>query len=96
MKEEYDRLRDADRAYRHNIKQMPHGSPRIKHIRNRDYLYLAWRKGKKVIYDYVGAADSEQAKKIIEEVKKRRRFESLLKDIHSSLKDVKKVLRGKI
>ena len=96
MKEEYDRLVEADQAYRHNIEQMPHGSPRIKHIRNRDYLYLARREGAKVVYEYIGAVDSEQAKKILEQVERRKRYEGLLKDIHRNLKDVKKVLRGKI
>ena len=96
MREEYDRLVEADQAYRNNIQQMPHGSPRIKHIRNRDYLYLARRNKTKVVYDYIGAADSELAKKTLEQVQRRKRFEGLLKDIHINLKDVKKVLRGKI
>jgi hypothetical protein len=96
MKEEYQRLIEADKAYRNNIAHMPHGSPRVKHIRNRDYLYLARREGRKVVYDYIGPADSEQAKKTIEQVQRRKRFEELLKDIHRNLKDVKKVLRGKI
>jgi hypothetical protein len=96
MKEEYDRLIEADQAYRHNIEQMPHGAPRIKHIRNRDYLYLARREGAKVVYDYIGPTDSEQAKITLEQVNRRKRFEGLLKDIHRNLKDVKKVLRGKI
>lgn len=96
MKEEYNRLIEADQAYRHNIDKMPHGSPRIKHIRNRDYLYLARREGSKVVYDYIGATDSEQAKNILEQVERRKRYEGLLKDIHRNLKDVKKVLRGKI
>jgi hypothetical protein len=96
MKEEYDRLIEADHTYRHNIEQMPQGSPRVKHIRNGNYLYLARRNGTKVIYDYIGPADSDQAKKILEQVARRKRFEVLLKDIHHNLKDVKKVLRGKI
>lgn len=96
LKEEYDRLIEADSAYRNNIKKMPHGSPRVKRIRNRAYLYLARRDGAKVVYDYVGPAESEQAKSTLEQVAKRRRFEVLLKDIHRNLKDVKKVLRGKI
>jgi hypothetical protein len=96
MKEEYERLIDADRAYRRSIKQMPQGAPRVKHIRNRDYLYLARRKGPKVVYDYIGNTDSEQAVKILEQVEKRKRYSGLLRDIHHNLKDVKKVLRGKI
>jgi hypothetical protein len=49
-----------------------------------------------VVYDYIGPVDSEQAKKILEQVERRKRYEGLLKDIHRNLKDVKKVLRGKI
>ena len=96
MKEEHDRLIEADKAYRHNIERMPRGSPRIKRIRKRDYLYLARRNGAKVVYDYIGPADSKQAKKILEQIQRRKRFEGLLKDIRHNLKDVKKVLRGKI
>lgn len=96
MKEEYDRLIEADLAYRHKIEKMPHGSPRIKHIRNNDYLYLARRNGSKVIYDYIGAVNSEKAVKTIEQIERRKRFKGLHKDIHRNLNDVKKVLRGKI
>lgn len=96
MKEEYERLIEADKAYRDNIKKMPQGSPRIKKIHNRDYLYLARRDGEKVVYDYIGAADSQQAKEILEQIERRKRYQGLLKDIHRDLKDVKKVLRGKI
>jgi hypothetical protein len=96
MKEEYDRLIEADRVYRKNIRNMPQGAPRIKHLRNKDYLYLARRNGDKVIYDYIGAADSEKAKKILEQVEQRRRYAKLVQGIRHDLKDVKKVLRGKV
>ncbi|MBN1759043.1 MAG: hypothetical protein JW863_12035 [Chitinispirillaceae bacterium] len=96
MKEEYDRLNEADRAYRNNIKNMPKGAPRIKRLRNKDYLYLARRKNDKVIYDYIGAAGSEKANKILKQVAQRRRYAKLLQGIRHDLRDVKKVLRGKI
>jgi hypothetical protein len=96
MKEEYDRLVKAEKAYRRRIRQMPQGAPRVKHISGRDYLYLARRKGPKVVYDYIGSAGSKQAVEILEKVKKRRQYASLLQDIRPNLRDVKKVLRGKI
>lgn len=96
MKEEYDRLIEADQVYQHNIEKMPQGSPRIKHISKGDYLYLARRDGTKVVYDYIGPVNSEQAKKTLEQIERRTRYKNLLKDIHRNLKDVKKVLRGKI
>jgi len=96
MKEEYERLIAADRVYRDYIDQLPRGSPRVKRIRNRNYLYLARREGPKVVYDYIGPAGSEQAKEALEKIERRKRYEALLKDIHNSLKEVKKVLRGKV
>jgi hypothetical protein len=96
MKEEYDRLTEAERVYEQNIDSMPKGTPRIKHIRNRDYLYLAHRQGEHVIDDYIGPADSDKAKQTVEQVRKRKRFQQLLREVRQALKDVKKVLRGKI
>ncbi len=96
MKEEYERLTEAEHVYSKNISKMPKGTPRVKRIRNRDYLYLARREGKKVVYKYIGLADSDKAKIVIEQVNKRKRFAQLLKDTKKMLKDVKKVLRGKI
>jgi hypothetical protein len=96
MKEEYERLTEAEHVYRKNIAKMPKGSLRKKHLRHKDYLYLARRDGSKVVYDYVGNAQSDKAKEVTELVNKRKRFEALLKEIKETLKDVKKVLRGKI
>jgi DNA-directed RNA polymerase delta subunit len=44
----------------------------------------------------MGPVNSEHAHTILEQVQRRKRFETLLKDIQKNLKDVKKVLRGKI
>lgn len=96
MKEEYDRLIEAEQAYRRQISKMPPGSIRVKHIRKGDYLYLAHRRGAKVVDDYIGPIDSPKAQKVILQVKKRKQYEQLLKEVKHSLKDVKKVLRGKI
>jgi len=96
MKEEYDRLCEAEKAYSKSAESEVQGAPRIKRIGNKDYLYLERRKGKKVLYKYVGAADSKKALKIVESVKHRRKDIEALRRIRKDLKDVRKVLRGKI
>lgn len=96
MKEEYERLIEAEHIYSKNISKMPKGTLRKKRLRHQDYLYLAHRDGPKVVYDYVGNAGSDKAKEIEELVNKRKRFEALLKETRQALKEVKKVLRGKI
>jgi hypothetical protein len=96
MKEEYDRLNEAERVYRRSVKKAVHGAPRIKHIGKKGYLYLESRIGSKVADEYVGPADSEKALKVMDAVKRRREDQKSLKKIHNDLKEVKRVLRGKI
>ena len=96
MKEEYERLNDVQSSYSKAIAELPKGSLCVKHIRNSEYLYLERREGKRVVFEYVGPAASENAKQVIEKVNKRKKYEQLLKQAKASLKDVKKVLRGKI
>jgi hypothetical protein len=96
MREEYLRLSKAERDYERAIKDLPRGSPRKKSIRNGEYLYLAHREGSKVIYDYVGPIDSAAAQRMLKLVSKRQRLTALLKETRLALREVKKVLRGKI
>jgi hypothetical protein len=96
MKEEHERLIEAESVYRKSVGKAVQGAPRIKHIGNKDYLYLEKREGQKVVYDYVGPVDSEKSVKIIDIIKQRRKDQESLKKIRNDLKDVKKVLRGKI
>jgi len=96
MKEEYDRLHEAERLYTSRIDDLPKGKPRIKRIHGGAYLYLNRREGAKVVDEYVGRADSERAREMLALVEKRDRLIQLRKEARRQLADVKKVLRGKI
>lgn len=96
MKEEYDRLLEAEHVYGKSILKEAQGAPRLKQYGSNQYLYLQKREGQRVVYKYVGRADSPKAQKVLESVERRRKRERLLKMIRKDLKDVKKVLRGKI
>lgn len=96
MKEELDRLCEAEKAYSKSAQSHVQGAPRIKHIGNKDYLYLEKRQGPKVLDEYVGPADSPKAIHVIESVKQRRKDIQALRRVRKDLKDVRKVLRGKI
>ena len=96
MKDEFNRLKSAEEAYCKAMEGLPVGSARIKHLRNRDYLYLKRREGEKIITDYIGPVESEKAQKVLDLVRKRLKYTLLLKQIHRDLKEVQKVLRGKI
>lgn len=96
MKEEHKRLKEAERVYRKSANSEIKGAPRIKRIGKKEYLYLEKRKGSKVVDEYVGPIGSEKTIKTIDSVKRRRKNQESLKKILHDLKDVKKVLRGKI
>jgi hypothetical protein len=96
MKEEFDRLVEAEGVYRKSVENAVQGAPRIKHIGNKDYLYIERRAGRKVIDKYVGPVDGKKAVEILTMVKRRRKDQESLKKVLHDLKDVKKVLRGKV
>jgi len=96
LKEEFERLQETESAYSKAIADMPRGTPRVLQRRNKNYLYLEYRDGSRIINDYIGPKESDNAKKILEKVAQRKRYENLLKETKSALKDVRKALRGKI
>ena len=96
LKEELERLQETERGYAKAIADMPRGTPRIQQRRNRDYLYLEYRDGDRVRHDYIGPPRSDKAKGVLEKVAQRRRYENLLKETRSALKEVRMALRGKI
>ncbi|HUI92906.1 MAG TPA: hypothetical protein VLX68_11720 [Chitinivibrionales bacterium] len=95
IKEERKRLNEAKAAYEITIAKEEKGSPQIKHVGRKDYLYLARRVGNKIKYRYVGHLDSEASRRVLDSVKKRREYEKLLKGIKKDIKEVRRALRGR-
>jgi hypothetical protein len=96
LKEEFNRLLETESSYMNALAAMPKGTPRFRQIREKKYLYLEYRVGNRVLHDYIGSDESDKTKDILEKVAQRKRYEKLLKDTKMALKDVRKVLRGKI
>ncbi|MDD5673832.1 MAG: hypothetical protein PHC61_06705 [Chitinivibrionales bacterium] len=96
LKEEFERLVETEASYTKAIAAMPRGTPRILKRRKKNYLYLERRDGDQVVHDYIGPQDSEKVKDVLDKIAQRRRYEKLLKETKSALKDVRKALRGKI
>jgi len=96
MKEEYDRLNQAAQAYRNNISSEIRGSAKVKHVGKNEYLYIQRREGDKVIQEYIGEIHSNRSVSVLESINKRKKNEASLKKVLSDLKEVKRVLRGKI
>lgn len=96
MKEELARLDEAERVYHKCVLSAVQGAPRIKRIGNNNYLYLERRHGDKVVYQYVGPAAAAKAVAVLDAVKRRRKDMLSLRRVRADLKDVRRVLRGKI
>ena len=96
VKEEYSRLNEALQVYSKRVAEEIKGASRIKLVGKKKYLYIEKREGPKVVYKYIGEIHSPQAASTLESIKRRKKNEDSLKKVRNDLKDVKKVLRGKI
>ena len=99
MKEEYGRLIEAIEFYKKKVDEEERnfkGSAKIRFRGKNQYLYLQRRDGKRIIHEYIGEVRSKKAIAALESVNKRKKHEKSVKDLSNTLKDVKKVLRGKI
>ena len=95
MQEEHRRLQALYQKYSDKIDELPKGTVSIK-IRNKnEYLYLASRRNGKVRFDYIGSVASENARKILEQVKFRKDYELKLKQVKGDLRQIEKVIRGR-
>lgn len=71
------------------------GSLQIKKISNQDYLYLVFRKGKKVKSKYLGKFDPLLKEKIEHQILLRKELEQDINKKMQELKEYKKVIRAK-
>ncbi|MDY6823079.1 MAG: hypothetical protein SWH68_04665 [Thermodesulfobacteriota bacterium] len=93
--EECSRLRALSRKYSDKIASLPQGTISIKKRRNRDYLYLACRRDGKVKFDYIGPAESDKARRVMEQVKTRKDYEEKFRQVKGDLKEIEKVIHGR-
>jgi hypothetical protein len=93
VSEEYQRLQQLRTKYEHELKKLPIGAMSIKKRGNSSYLYLAVRKGNRVIFNYIGSTSSDKADKIKKQIIIREKYRKILKKVKKDLKDVKGMLR---
>jgi hypothetical protein len=88
--EEYQRLKNSEKAYINKINSLPKGSIRIKKSGNNNYYYLKFRKKDKTITQYV-KNEKEAIKKLSFKIRQRKKYESILKEIKKDLKLIEKI-----
>jgi hypothetical protein len=94
MQEEHQRLQALYQKYIDKIDSLPKGTVSIKKRNKRKYLYLASRRNGKVKFDYIGSVASENARKVLEQVKFRKDYERKLKQVKDDLREIERVLQG--
>lgn len=92
--DERKRLEILIDKYYDELKGYPKGSLSRKKRGNSFYVYLAYRNGKRVIFQYIGKDDSDPVKELRLRIKKRKELENKIKKVESDLKEVKRGLRG--
>jgi 2-oxo-4-hydroxy-4-carboxy--5-ureidoimidazoline (OHCU) decarboxylase len=95
MQEEHQRLQALCQKYSDKIDALPKGAVSIKKRNKGKYLYLARRRDGKVQFDYIGSVSSENARKILDQVKFRKDYELKLKQVKDDLRQIEKVVRGR-
>jgi hypothetical protein len=92
LKEELQRLERLCHKYREEIAKFPKGSISDKDRSGRPYAYLVYRNSGRIVFKYLGRARAEKVMKIRENIKSRKRLESLLKKAQGNLKELKRAL----
>ncbi len=90
ISKEENRNEKLIQLYESELKSLPNGSLREKIIKNSSYFYLTYRKGNKVISQYIGKNYSE-VKKIKEQLNRKKHIQELLKELYKEQKMIKKM-----
>lgn len=93
LKEEKVRLQEALGSYQREIEKLPKGSLQSKQIKERCYVYRAYRKGNKVVYDYLGRLEPEERKDLERKIKLRRLYEEKLREVKHDLREMRRMIR---
>lgn len=93
LKEEEQRLKEAQGSYEREIGKLPKGSVQLKKIKERDYAYRAYRKGERVVYEYVGDLKPEGLKELEKKIELRRLYEQKLREVRQNLREVRRMVR---
>ncbi len=93
--EEKNRLVALKEQFLNEMRHLPKGSISYKHRGKQIYCYRAFRAGKKIIFQYLGKANSDQVKAMKEKILRRKNLEQNIKEIKKNLQEVRRGLGEK-
>lgn len=95
LEEELNRLEELEVFYKDKIAEALHGSISVKERGGKQYLYLARRKGNKVVFEYIGKDIPEARDALKDRIRQRKEYQEKLRQVRENLKEVKRALRGR-
>ena len=90
--QEKQRIEYMLNKYREELKSLPKGTIYEKSVDDKIYYYLKYRKGKKVISEYIAKSNIENIKTQLE---KRKHIEAMIKSLLEEKSIADKILEGK-
>lgn len=95
LNEEIDRLAVAEKSYQEALSKLPKGSIQKKQIKGGEYPYLIFRKGRQIASRYLGNLSVGELKKLEDDIRLRRKYSALLRDVKQNKKQILKMVHGK-
>lgn len=92
LKEELNYALELKEHYLDNLKKMPRGSLSVKKINGREYTYIQYRDGRKIISRII---PGEELPDLKDKIKKRGRYRKLLKEVDEKISYLRKALNVK-
>jgi phosphotransferase system HPr-like phosphotransfer protein len=93
LQAELIRLEQLRQKYSAVIATLPKGAIARKHRNSQAYVYLAYRVGQKVKFDYVGKDSSDAVQSVEQLIQQRQQYTQLLREVNRDIQEVKKVVQ---
>ena len=93
FQDELERNRRLNARYEKELETLPKGSVFKRKIGNKEYLYLNYREGEKVISKFLGKSGEFNLDKLQTRLDKRKEYKALLKKLKQEQKELLKVLK---
>ena len=92
--EDLNRIRSNISIYRQRFFEYPQGSLMIRNINGRDYIYLKYRKDRKVIQEYVSPFSQNTYNELKSIIDQRKILQNELKSLIAEERDMVKALKA--
>lgn len=92
LKEELENSLGMKKRYEQEISRLPKGSVCRKKVKNWEYDYLVFRRGGKVVLEYLGKLSPEKKSVYAVAKKKRAQYKNLLSDLNDQIHFLRRAL----